>query len=150
MGGGGTALSAEQLDAARLSTPDWEWKAIGPPPGEWVADPWPALIETDVVVCHAGLNVVAEVAAARVPAIVIPQDRPHDEQRATAAVLAEAGLAFVCPRWPEADAWPALLIAATRIGGEGWARWCDGTGPQRAAAQLDALASEAEPACAPA
>ena len=46
---------------------------------------------------------------------MIPQDRPHDEQRATAAVIAEAGLAVVCREWPAADAWPALLAAATRL-----------------------------------
>ena len=148
MGRGGSALRAEQLDAARAATPGWEWTALGPPLGDWVPDPWPALAETDVVVCHAGQNVVAEVAAARVPAVVIPQDRPHDEQRATAAVIAEAGLAVVCPAWPAADAWPALLATATRLGGAGWGRWCDGLGPQRAAAQLDALAGVPEPACA--
>ena len=150
MGRGGCALSAEQLDAARRATPDWEWTALGPPLGEWVTDPWPALVEADVVVCHAGQNVVAEVAAAQVPAIVIPQDRPHGEQHATAAVIAEARLAVVCPEWPAADAWPGLLAAATRLGGDGWIRWCDGLGPQRAAAELDALAGVAEPACAPA
>lgn len=147
MGRGGSALTGEQLDAARTATPGWEWRALGPPVGDWVADPWPALVEADVVVCHAGLNVIAEVAAAQVPAVVIPQARPHDEQRATAAVLAEAGLAVVCPEWPAADAWPALLTAARQRGGAGWARWCDGMGPQRAAAQLDALAGVPEPAC---
>jgi hypothetical protein len=150
MGRGGSSLTAEQLHAARHATPGWEWTALGPPTGDWATDPWPALVAADVVVCHAGLNVVAEVAAARVPAIVIPQDRPHDEQRATAAVIAEAGLAVVCPGWPVADAWPALLTAATRLGGSGWVRWCDGRGPQRAAAQLDALAATPEPACVPA
>jgi hypothetical protein len=150
MGRGGSSLTAEQLHAARNATPGWEWTALGPPTGDWATDPWPALVAADVVVCHAGLNVVAEVAAARVPAIVIPQDRPHDEQRATAAVIAEAGLAVVCPGWPAAVAWPALLTAATRLGGSGWVRWCDGMGPQRAAAQLDALAAAPEPACVPA
>jgi hypothetical protein len=150
MGRGGSALSAEQLDAARIATPDWEWTALGPPLGDWATDPWPALVEADLVVCHAGQNVIAEVAAARVPAVVIPQARPHDEQRATAAVIAEAGLAVVCPEWPAADAWPGLLTAARRLGGGGWVRWCDGTGPQRAATQLDALAGVPELACAPA
>jgi hypothetical protein len=150
MGQGGSAVAAEQLDAARAATPDWEWTALGPPLGDWVSDPWPALVEADVVVCHAGQNVVAEVAAAQVPAIVIPQARPHDEQRATAEVIAEAGLAVVCSTWPDAGAWPALLAAATRLGGRGWARWCDGMGPRRAAAELDALADVAEPECVPA
>jgi hypothetical protein len=148
MGRGGSTLTAEQLDAARGATPDWEWTALGPPLGNWVDDPWPALVDADVVVCHAGQNVVAEVAAAQVPAIVIPQPRPHGEQCATAAVLAEAGLAIVRPEWPAADAWPALLAAAAQLGGRGWVRWCDGRGPQRAAAELDALAGVSEPACA--
>jgi hypothetical protein len=148
MGQGGSSVTPERLAAARAATPGWDWTALGPPSGRWIADPWPALAEADVVVCHAGLNALAEVAAARVPAVVIPQDRPHDEQRATAAVIAEAGLAVVRPEWPAAHAWPALLAAAGRLGGGGWARWCDGKGPQRAAAVLDALAAASEPACA--
>ena len=147
MGQGGSSLTAEQLRTARIATPGWEWTALGPPAGDWVADPWTAITEADVVVCHAGRTVLAEVAAARAPAIVIPQDRPHDEQRAAAAVIGEAGLAVVRPEWPAADAWPALLTAATRLGGSGWVRWCDGLGPQRAAAHLDALAAAPEPTC---
>ncbi|MFC8762138.1 MULTISPECIES: glycosyltransferase [Streptomyces] len=54
-----------------------------------------------MVVTHAGQNAVAECAAARVPAVVVPQSRPHGEQHATAHALAEGGLATVRDHWPE-------------------------------------------------
>src|SRR5947207_2777263 len=79
--------------------------------------PWPALCRADVVITHGGLNAVAEVAAARKPAVVVPQDRPHGEQRATARALAQVGLAVIADPWPQDAAWPSLLRAARELGG---------------------------------
>jgi hypothetical protein len=47
----------------------------------------------DVVITHAGQSCVADVAAARRPAIVLPQPRPFDEQHATAETLRRHRLA---------------------------------------------------------
>jgi hypothetical protein len=140
-GRGGTTLTAADLDAAARATPGWSWAALGPPAGRWVADPWALLCGADVVVTHAGLNALAEVAAARRPAIVIPQPRPHDEQQHTAAALDGAGLAVVAPAWPAPAAWPGLLDRAVAAGGMRWARWSDGAGAARAAAVLEELAA---------
>ena len=106
-------------------------------------DPWPLLCDADVVVTHAGQNAVADVAAARRPAVVIAQPRPHDEQLATARALHQAQLAVVCSSWPAPEDWNAVLDAAVRLGGSGWERWSTGTGAERAAAVLGELA------CAP-
>ncbi|HWO64260.1 MAG TPA: glycosyltransferase, partial [Umezawaea sp.] len=98
-GAGGLAVSETQLHAAATATPEWHWHIAGPPasgtaPGPhppnlhhhgWVDDPWPLLGDAGVVITHAGQNALAEVAAARRPAVVIPQPRPFDEQHATAA-----------------------------------------------------------------
>lgn len=139
-GRGGTSVTTADLDAARQATPGWSWAALGPPAGRWVDDPWPLLCGADVVVTHAGANALAEVAAARRPAVVIPQPRPHDEQEHTADVLDEAGIAMVPRRWPVPEVWPTLLERATELGGMRWARWAPGDGAQRAAALLDELA----------
>jgi hypothetical protein len=134
-GSGGSALTPGQVAAAAAATPGWDWTTLGGP-GPWEADPWHALANADVVVTHAGQNAVAEVAAARRPAIVIPERRPYEEQRCLARELGTAGLALVEPRWPHAERWPWLLEDAARRGGAHWERWNDGCGADRAARVL--------------
>ena len=70
---------------SRCGHAGWEWTVLGGAAGSWLADPWPLLCQADVVVTHGGLNAVAEVAAARKPAVVVPQVRPHGEQERPAA-----------------------------------------------------------------
>jgi hypothetical protein len=142
-GRGGTELTLERLAAAQRATPEWDWTTLGPPTTRWVEDPWPLLCDADVVVTHAGQNAIADVAAARRPAVVIAQPRPHDEQVATAQALRRARLAVVRAGWPAPQDWNAVLAAAVRLGGSGWERWSSGTGAERAAAVLG------ERACAP-
>lgn len=139
-GRGGTALGANQIADAARATPAWDWEVLGGP-SRWEPDPWTALARADVVVTHAGQNAVAEVAASRRPAIVIPQDRPHGEQRATARELGRAGLALVRTRWPSRDQWPELLASAARMDGERWSRWSDGRGGDRAARLLASVSN---------
>jgi hypothetical protein len=144
-GRGGTALTAADVDAARAATPGWTWTVLGPPGDRWADDPWPLLAAADVVVTHAGQNAIADVATARRPAIVLPQDRPHDEQGATARALDRLGLATVLSSWPEPSAWRALLEGARARGGAGWEAWTlDGAGAARAARVIAEVA-----ACAP-
>ncbi|ANY08887.1 glycosyltransferase [Pseudonocardia sp. HH130630-07] len=152
-GSGGDGIDAAAVRAAAAGTPDWTWTVAGPstgpgladPPGlrraGWSADVWSLLRDADVVVGHAGQNVVAEIAAARRPAVIIPQPRPHDEQLATAAALDRAGLATVPARWPAPREWPAVLAGAVARGGERWREWSDGGAADRAAGVLDALAA---------
>jgi hypothetical protein len=86
----------------------------------WSDDPRSVLADADVVVTHAGQNAVAEVAALRRPAVVLAQDRPHDEQEVTAGVL-------------RAGSWPvgADVATAAELDGAGWADWCDGQAARR-------------------
>ncbi len=118
--------------------PGWSWDLSG---ASGVAgDLWPVLQDADVVVTHAGQNARAEVAAARRPAVVVPQDRPFGEQQANAAAVARAGLAVVVDRWPAPQDWSALLQQACALPRR-WDRWSDGQGAPRAAALLDGLAT---------
>lgn len=143
LGGGGSELTEADVRKAADATPGWRWTVLGGP-GGWTDDPWALLCRSTVVVTHAGQNALAECAAARTPAIVVPQDRPHGEQHATARALAGAGLATVRERWPEPHEWPALLKAARRIGGDRWHLWAPGDGATRAARLLDALATSTD------
>ena len=94
------------------------------------------------LVSHCGQNAVAEIAAARRPAVLVPQRRPFGEQVAMAAALRRVGApAIVLDAWPAAPEWPDLLQRAAALDGAGWSVWNDGGGPARAARTLDAAAS---------
>jgi Glycosyltransferase family 28 C-terminal domain len=138
-GSGGSAVTARQLREAAAATPEWEWTVLGGTAGSWVTDPWPLLCRADVVVTHGGMNAVAEVAAARKPAVVVPQARPHGEQQATGRALARAGLAVVTDGWPQAARWPAVLRSALELGGERWTAWSPGTGANDAAEIIESV-----------
>ncbi len=126
-GAGGTATTPALLAAARRQAPAWRWEVLAPPPlGTWAEDPSRVLSDSDVVVTHAGQNAIAEVATARRPALVVPEDRPHHEQDATARELAdERWPAIVLPSWPTSG-WSELLDAASAHDGAAWSAWCDG------------------------
>lgn len=138
LGAGGHDLDPAAVDHAVASTPDWAWTVLDGRPGRWVEDPWPAVRDADVVVCHAGQNAVAEVAAARRPAVLLPQARPYDEQLVTAAALADGRWpALVEHDFPAVD-WPARLAEAASLDGSRWSGWCDGRAAERFAALVAA------------
>jgi hypothetical protein len=138
-GSGGTSVGPADVAVAAAATPDWDWRRLGP--GAWTEDPWPELCAADVVVTHAGLGALADVAAAGRPAVVIPEDRPHGEQRATARALADAGLAVTSERWPDGDEWPGLLARALDAG-SAWHRWNTDDAAERAARVIAAVAAD--------
>ena len=110
--------------------------------GDWVDDVWPHLRAADVVITHAGDGALADVSAARRPAIIVPQERPHREQRAAARVL-RSGLwpAIVVGRTAGRD-WETLLEQARALDGNGWKWWNDGAGAHRAAAVIQRVAAQ--------
>ena len=138
-GAGGTDVTDADVAAARAATPGWQW--IVRSPRSPSADLWSDLETADVVVTHAGQGAVADVAAAHRPAVVVPQQRPFDEQGATAAAVARLGAAVGLRRWPQDPLdWPRLLDQAIATGGDGWNRWSSGNGAAEAAARLDSMA----------
>lgn len=139
-GRGGDAWTADEVDRLTAALGDaWELTVLGAG-GTWVDDPWTALAGADVVLTHAGQNALAEVASTRRPAVVVPADRPHDEQRSTGRVLAAGG-------WPvrvldrlDAPDWPGLLGEVAALDGAAWAGWCDGRAAERFARVLASVA----------
>ncbi|NHA66440.1 glycosyltransferase [Phycicoccus flavus] len=138
-GAGGRSTTDGQVAAARAATPGWEWTECSDTGPEEL---WESLLDADVVVTHGGQNAVAEVAAARRPAVVVAQPRPFDEQAWTARCVDALGLAVGLAEWPDADAWPALLERARTLGGAGWERWSPGDAAADAARRLDAIADD--------
>ena len=110
-GSGGSEITARHVREAAAATPGWAWSVLGGAAGQWVDDPWPALCRADVVVTHGGMNAIADVAAARKPAVVVPQARPHGEQLATARALAGRPR---CHRRPVAAGRELAICAARR------------------------------------
>lgn len=121
LGGAGDPDLAARVSAAANATPGWRWNVIGGSPASWVADPWQQLQRAEVVVTAAGQNSIADLAAVDAHAVVVAQDRPFDEQRATARRLDENGLAVVLDAWPEDAEWPDVLDRARAL----TPRWTD-------------------------
>lgn len=142
-GAGGRSTTDGQLAAARAATPSWTWLERSPAIASETSL-WDQLQQADVVVTHAGQNAVAEVAAARRPAVVIAQPRPFDEQVATAHWVERRSIAVGRSTWPPAECWPDLLRLALARGGQGWSRWSTGLGATAAAAHLRTVGLPAE------
>lgn len=139
-GAGGRSTTAAEVRAAQDATPGWTWVERSTQLDR-SRDLWQDLQRADVVVSHAGQNAVAEIAAARRPAVVVAQPRPHAEQEWTARRIDDWRIAVGRQTWPDAPAWPALLDLALRRGGRGWSRWSDGTGALQVADHLTRLAA---------
>lgn len=112
--------------------PGWEWTQLGG--GHWCDDPRRLVEDADVVVTHAGQNALAEVAAARRPAVVVAQERAHDEQRVTADLLRAADWPALVEDRIDTAEWPERLTTARTLDGSRWQTWCDGHAAERFAA----------------
>jgi hypothetical protein len=144
-GAGGTTVTTAAISAAAAATPEYDWSSLGMPGPDgsgWSDDPWEQLHDAQIVVAWAGQNSIADLAAADVRAVVIPQARPFDEQLQTARALADAGLAIVEASWPAAEDWPGVLARAGSLR-PNWSTWRSAGAGQRAAAEIDATAEGA-------
>ena len=134
-GSGGRSVHDTAVAEAMAATPDWEW-LVRHPVSTPATDLWADLTAADVVVTHGGQNAVAEVAAARRPAVVIAQPRPFGEQEATVDALNRMGLAVGLSHWLPPDRWRSVLERAEALGGAGWERWSMGQGARDTAEHL--------------
>nr|WP_228498266.1 glycosyltransferase [Plantibacter sp. VKM Ac-2876] len=139
-GAGGSTVSRDAVEeAVRASGRDWT--SLGTGAGSvWTDDPWDALCRAEVVVSWAGQNAIADLAAAGVTAVVVPQERPFDEQMSTARALEANELAVVRASWPDAADWPAVLEQAAELDPD-WSRWQVAGAARRAAEAIEAVAA---------
>ena len=84
---------------------------------------------------------MADVAARRRPAVVVPASRPFDEQVTTGRALAAGPWPCrVEERFP-ASGWTARLAAVAALDGQAWGGWCDGGAADRLAEYLASFSS---------
>lgn len=154
LGFGGHEISSANVAEAIAATPSWQWHIVGSDTDPWgtpwpaaaaahgrLTDPWPSLVNADVVIGPCGDGTLGEIAAARKPFIALPQARPHDEQMVQARVLQNHDLAEVAWSWSAADEWPRLVDRALKRTGHRWRWFNDGQGATRAARALLDLAA---------
>ena len=139
-GRGGGHPTEVQVRAAAADAPGWSWTVLGGP-GKWRDDPSAAIDAAAVVVVQAGESAVADVAARRRPAVVVPAPRPFDEQVTTGRALAAGPWPCrVEERFP-ATGWAARLAEVGALDGQDWAGWCDGGAADRLAEYLASFSS---------
>jgi predicted glycosyltransferase len=138
-GRGGDALTL--LDAEELGrlVPGWDWVVLGGA-APWSDDLGTHLTDADVVVTTAGQGSLADVAAHRRPAVVIPADRPHEEQLWTAEELAAGPWPAVVVPTPAKALTMGVLSRAAALPGQTWDDWYDGRGAGRLCREIAAVA----------
>ncbi|MGW9405756.1 glycosyltransferase [Arthrobacter sp. NPDC055585] len=139
-GAGGGGMDDAALAGARSQTPGVQWIPLGTNPGNRSPDPLPHLLAADLVITHAGQGSLADVAAAGIPAVVVPQDRPHQEQAATGRALAAMDLPVIVSRGFDRRDWAEVLESAATLDGRKWTAWNDGAGAARAAEVVAGIA----------
>jgi hypothetical protein len=133
----GVSRLAALVADARAALPDARWTTLR---GVGERDVAQALRTSTLVMAHCGQNALAEIAASRIPAILVAEDRPHDEQRSMARALAGSGAPVtVLDRAPEN--WAQTVAATAALNGADWAEWSDGHAVDRAAAVIARVAA---------
>jgi len=137
LGTRGPSALAAAVGEARLALPDAEWVVLSGADSATVAQ---TLRTSSLVFAHCGENALAEIAASRVPAVIVPEERPHDEQYAMGRALAISGMPVAvvgadhtAPGGTAVD-WPRLVRDTAALDGAAWSVWYDGGAARRAAA----------------
>lgn len=160
VGKGGAAGDGTAVAEVARAHPHIRWRIAGPvseiadPPTNltvlgWREDVSYEIATAGVVVGGAGNGLVNAVLAAGRPFICLPEPRPYDEQRTTAARLEAVGAAVVHPNWPTPTQWPDLLNRARQLPQANRVGLVDPNGPQTAARLLIGLADDRPLALSP-
>lgn len=155
IGRGGQPGDGDAIALAAAASAQWQWRVIGPCSAVsrplpnldllgWVQHPEREIADAAVIVGGAGDGLVSSVLAADRPFICLPEDRPFDEQHATAQGLSAVGAALILPRWPEPERWSGLIASALALPSEARRRLHDLEGARAAARWICAMAGLAD------
>jgi len=140
-GGSGPGALNAVVRAARAALPDRHVTELVDASAAQVEA---ALARASLVFSHCGQNAVAEIASARVPAVLVAESRPFGEQESLAAALAasELPVAVMTPEGAGAVDWVALAARLEGADGDAWAGWVDGGAAERAARVIRDVAED--------
>ena len=141
-GSGGRGISTLDTFVAQCikALPNHDWVRLE---GQSAATVEHTLRECALVIAHAGQNAVAEIAACRTPAILVPEDRPHGEQQALGNSLNASGFPVVGTSPDDLAHRASLIELAFRCDGQAWSGWVDGDAASRAATVIETVAAGA-------
>lgn len=135
---GGDGLDGDLLPLLRKRLGEFQWRQVGG--AQWYDDVDQILAGVPLIVGHTGQNAVADVAALGRPLIMIPQDRPHDEQRCLSRELDRLELAAQAPAADAGSTAWRLAAQSARDRAEGWPRWLTSGAVRRAADAVEEVA----------
>lgn len=140
-GGSGPGALNAVVRAARAALPDRHFTELVDASAAQVET---ALARASLVFSHCGQNAVAEIASARVPAVLVAEERPFAEQESMASALAGSDLpvAIATPERADAADWVALVARLEAADGDAWAAWVDGSAAERAAQVIRDVAED--------
>lgn len=140
-GGSGPGALNAVVRAARAALPDRHFTELVDASAAQVEA---ALARASLVFSHCGQNAVAEIASARVPAVLVAELRPFAEQEAMAAALAGSDLPVEVMTAESAETadWTALAARLEAADGDAWAEWVDGSAAERAAQVIRDVAGD--------
>jgi predicted glycosyltransferase len=138
LGTRGESALSRVVGHARAALPGRDWIVLDDADAATVAR---ALRTSSVVFAHCGQNAIAEIAASRVPAVFVPEDRPHDEQAMQAAAFRLGGHPATVIDGEAPEDWAEVLRSTAALDGDRWESWCDGGAAGRAAAVIGRVAA---------
>lgn len=129
-----SSIPLRDVVRAASASPGWSWDIVGsvdpdgtPLPKNLLVhgvlhDPAPLMRTASLIISSAGHNAVAAAAACRRPVLLIPENRPFDEQLAFARALkGKAGIALI-ETWSSPVHWPEVLEHAAQTDPEALAK----------------------------
>lgn len=117
----GSSIGQADIVRAAACASQWSWEVLGSvnPDGSRipenlrfhgvVPDPAPFLAQATVVITSSGHNAVSAAAACGRPVLLIPEERPFDEQRCYASMLQRATGCLMLDSWQSPANWDLIL-----------------------------------------
>lgn len=139
LSGQGGAANERIINQLQEQLPQMNWINVGA--NHWVDDIAALLARTQVVVTHCGQNAIADIATLDIPAVLCPQDRPHDEQRFLANELSILDIATsISAQDLSRFDWATAVTTAIQRPTQ-WARWGTSGSAERAADAIERVST---------
>lgn len=129
-----STIRLDHVARAASKSPGWDWEVVGaveaggtPPPANLMlhgvlSDPLPIMRSADLIISSAGHNAVVAAASCHRPVLLVPEDRPFEEQHTFARSLNASADIKMLDTWESHVNWPEVLEQAALSVPEGLAK----------------------------